>query len=174
MCVQCVCVRHAPPPPQPHTTLPTTHLQKLPAARHPFSLLAELQGSPSGTQLLSLLQPLFLLAVDAQSAGLALCTQHLSSPTPPAAPDAAQSGRRVVVSCCGLLLIGSAAAAAGGLNAVCNTAQRIGAHSNDAHSAAHTKAACSTSFGMTWPSLALRCGHAPATDRCCCWCYGGF
>jgi hypothetical protein len=47
-------------------------------AVQPFSLLACLQGSAAGTQLLSLRQPLLRLAVEAQSAGLSLCTQHLS------------------------------------------------------------------------------------------------
>jgi hypothetical protein len=43
----------------------------------PVSLLAAAQGSPSGTQLLSLRHPFNLLAVEAQSAGLSLCRQHL-------------------------------------------------------------------------------------------------
>jgi len=47
-------------------------------ARQPVSFDATLQMSPAGTQLLSLRHPLFLLAVDAQSAGLSSCTQHLS------------------------------------------------------------------------------------------------
>lgn len=55
-----------------------SNLQKGPSAAQRVSLLAELQGSCAGTQLLSLRQPLLRLAVDPQSAGLLLCTQHLS------------------------------------------------------------------------------------------------
>lgn len=56
-----------------------THLQKGPSAAQRVSLLAALQGSCAGTQLLSLRQPLLRLAVDAQSAGLSLFRQHLSA-----------------------------------------------------------------------------------------------
>jgi hypothetical protein len=68
---------HAPRPfPLPrHRTAkknPHTYLQNVPMAVQPVSLLAALQGSPAGTQPLSLTQPLLRLAVDPQSAGLAL------------------------------------------------------------------------------------------------------
>jgi hypothetical protein len=53
--------------------------QNVPAEVQLLLLVAAVQGSSLGTQLVADLQPLFLLSVELQSAGLRLNGQHWSS-----------------------------------------------------------------------------------------------